>query len=432
MTKHETLLQYIINLPIGSKISVRRMAKVSSVSEGTAYRAIKDAEIKGYVTTIPKMGTLRIKKPKGGSSKQVTFAELIKVVNGIVLGGKEGLYKSLDKFVIGAMELEEMATYIREGCILIVGNREEAHELALQKGAAVLISGGFDTCERNKSLADKYALPIIQSPYDTYRIASLINNALHNKTLEQEILHAGDIINESVYYLCDGDTIEDWQKLLDETRHSRFPVVDNQKKVIGVVTAKDVAGERYTTPIKTVMTQKPITVSPETLIVSVAHIMVWEGIELIPVVRDNHLIGVVTRQDVMEALQFGKKWSKSGAIYKTLVKNNFTEERSNGEVVLKGDVTPEMTDQVGSMDPSVLITLITMASYTALGHDHDFNIVLENCYFYYLGPIQLGQYILVHARTLEMSRRHGKVDIEIKHRGKVLLKAFVSCQLLER
>ncbi|HEY9576594.1 MAG TPA: HTH domain-containing protein, partial [Pseudobacillus sp.] len=47
ITKHEQILQYIEGLPIGEKISVRQIAKALSVSEGTAYRAIKDAEAKG-------------------------------------------------------------------------------------------------------------------------------------------------------------------------------------------------------------------------------------------------------------------------------------------------------------------------------------------------------------------------------------------------
>lgn len=44
MTKHEQILDYIESLSIGSKISVRKIAKFLNVSEGTAYRAIKDAD----------------------------------------------------------------------------------------------------------------------------------------------------------------------------------------------------------------------------------------------------------------------------------------------------------------------------------------------------------------------------------------------------
>ncbi|MBR2009506.1 MAG: transcriptional regulator, partial [Peptococcaceae bacterium] len=43
-TKHEQIIKYIESLPVGTKVSVRQVAKDLDVSEGTAYRAIKTAE----------------------------------------------------------------------------------------------------------------------------------------------------------------------------------------------------------------------------------------------------------------------------------------------------------------------------------------------------------------------------------------------------
>ena len=42
----------------------------------------------------------------------MTFAEVVGIVDGHVLGGRDGLYKTLNKFVIGAMKLEAMVMYI--------------------------------------------------------------------------------------------------------------------------------------------------------------------------------------------------------------------------------------------------------------------------------------------------------------------------------
>nr|MBS9408304.1 hypothetical protein [Streptococcus oralis] len=79
-----------------------------SVSEGTAYRAIKDAENKGYVSTIERVGTIRIEQKKKENIEKLTYAEVVNIVDGQVLGGREGLHKTLNKFVIGAMKLEAM------------------------------------------------------------------------------------------------------------------------------------------------------------------------------------------------------------------------------------------------------------------------------------------------------------------------------------
>ena len=57
-------------------------------------------------------------------SEQLTFADVVTIVEGHVLGGNEGLAKPLHKYVIGAMKEQAMARYIDAGSLLIVGNRE--------------------------------------------------------------------------------------------------------------------------------------------------------------------------------------------------------------------------------------------------------------------------------------------------------------------
>ncbi len=158
-TKHEQILDHIDSLSVGSKISVRGIAKALNVSEGTAYRAIKEAENQDMVSTIERVGTIRIEKKKKENIERLTFAEITKVVDGQVLGGREGLHKTLNKFVVGAMKLEAMMRYTEAGSLLIVGNRTNAHELAVKEGASVLITGGFDTSEKVKKLADEKETP---------------------------------------------------------------------------------------------------------------------------------------------------------------------------------------------------------------------------------------------------------------------------------
>ena len=62
MTKHEQIIKYIESLSVGHKISVRQIAKDLNVSEGTAYRAIKEADNQGLVASIDRVGTVRIER----------------------------------------------------------------------------------------------------------------------------------------------------------------------------------------------------------------------------------------------------------------------------------------------------------------------------------------------------------------------------------
>ena len=110
-TKHDQILKHIEDLPIGDRISVRSIAKSLSVSEGTAYRAIKDAENIGLVSTIQRVGTIRIER-KLKHIEKLTFGEVVRIIEGDVLGGSSGLDKVLNKFVIGAMTETAMTRYI--------------------------------------------------------------------------------------------------------------------------------------------------------------------------------------------------------------------------------------------------------------------------------------------------------------------------------
>ena len=51
---------------------------------------------------------------------------------------------------------------------------------------------------------------------------------------------------EKTHYLQQTDTISDYQRLSEETQHSRFPVVNRHHRLMGIVTAKDVLGNRQT------------------------------------------------------------------------------------------------------------------------------------------------------------------------------------------
>jgi DNA-binding Lrp family transcriptional regulator len=77
MTKHEEILKYIRDLQVGTKVSVRSIASDLNVSEGTAYRAIKEAENWGLVSAIPRVGTIRIEKVE---KKKFVFTYELKMI----------------------------------------------------------------------------------------------------------------------------------------------------------------------------------------------------------------------------------------------------------------------------------------------------------------------------------------------------------------
>lgn len=434
-TKHEQILQYIDTLPIGEKISVRQIAKDMKVSEGTAYRAIKDAENKGYVSTIERVGTIRIERKKKENFEKLTFAEVVNIVDGQVLGGKAGLHKTLNKFVIGAMKLEAMMRYTGAGNLLIVGNRTKAHEYALNAGAAVLITGGFDTEDEVKKLADELQLPIISSSYDTFTVATMINRAIYDQLIKKEIVLVEDILTPKTetVSLHTSDKVEKWYEHNTETGHGRYPVVDHQSKVVGMVTAKDIMGQDPNTLIEKVMTKQPMTVNGKTSVASVSHMMVWEGIEMLPVVdQSNRLQGIISRQDVLKAMQMIGRQPQVGETIDDIVTNQFVDISADGEAIYQCEVTPQMTNHLGTISYGVFTTIVTEAASRVLKSFKKGDLVIENMTVYFMRPVQIDSLMEIHPRVLEVGRRFGKVDVEVFHGGVVVGKAMMMAQLIER
>ena len=340
MTKHAQILEYIKKLKVGSKISVRRLASELRVSEGTAYRAIKDAQLAGYVYTMPRIGTIRIEKKTDEAIENLSFAEVVNIVEGSVLGGKSGLHKPLNKFLIGAMEVKEMNKYIEPESLLIVGNRKDAQILALKLGAAVLVTGGFDVDDEVVKLANDIDMPLLSSSYDTFTVATIINRALSKRLVRKDVVRVKDAMVKEPDYLGIDATVGDWRKMYRITRHSKFPVVDKEMKVCGIVTTNDVSSLKDNIFIKDVMSKDPIVLTKDTPVAHAARLMVWEGIKLIPVVENKKLIGILTRKDAIKALQHLSFQPQIGETVDGIVMSRFSMSKIENGVRLRGKTDP--------------------------------------------------------------------------------------------
>jgi predicted transcriptional regulator len=434
-TKHEQIINYIEDLDVGTRISVRQTAKTIGVSEGTAYRAIKDAETQGLVSTIERVGTVRIEKKRKHNLEKLTFESVVKIVDGQVLGGREGLSKTLHRFVIGAMEVGAMKRYIGPNDLMISGNRDDVHRYALSQGAAVLITGGFDTTDEIKQLANRAELPLISTSYDTFTVATKINRAIYDQLIKKEIVHVSDIlipVPETNFLFAD-DTREKWHELNRATAHSRFPVVDRQMKVQGIVTMKDVMDRPAARLIGDVMTADPIVVNPATSVAAAAHRMIWEGIECLPVIDGGrHLLGLITRRDVLKALQMIQQQPQMGETIEDVVSAGMADAANESGPAFKLAVSPQMTDYLGFMSYGIMVSMFTIVSRRVLNRAKRGDLVVDNLSVYFLKPVQIEQIITIVPKILEITRRNGKLDIEWFVDGQLCGKALLTAQFIDR
>ncbi len=434
MTKHEQIITYIEDLPVGSKISVRSIARALGVSDGTAYRAIKEAENLGLVSSMDRIGTVRIERQQKKNIERLTFAEVVNIVDGTVLGGRDGLHKTLQKFVIGAMQLEAAVRYIEPDSLMIVGNREQVQKTSLEHGAAVLITGGFAASEQVQRFADANQLPLISCTYDTFTTAALINRAIFDRLIKKDILFVEDVLgHQDLAVLRVGQTVRDYLELVGHSGHARIPVVDDQYRLVGVVTARDVAETDVAAPITACMSRHPFTVGPKTPVASAAHRMVWEGVEILPVVQNRKLIGVVSRQDIIKALQLTTRQPQMGDTVEGLVLQGFDEVyHEDRSVSLTGDIRAQMTGPTGTLATGPLTTLMENCATLIVHRQRKADVVMDNITLYFLKPIPVDTRVQVTARVLDLGRRFAKVEVEVFAVAERVGKAMLTMQVLER
>lgn len=324
---------------------------------------------------------------------------------------------------------------------MIVGNRAEVQKLALEDGAAVLITGGFNTTAEIAKLADDLEMPILRTSYDTFTVATMINRALSDQLIKKDIMLVSDIYMpaEKTHYLQQTDTISDYQRLSEETHHSRFPVVNRHHRLMGIVTAKDVLGKSPNQIIDRVMTKEPISVKKTMSIASVSHQMIWDGLEVMPVVSDDlTLEGLITRQDVMKAMQLVQRQPQIADTISDQISGNIhtidTDREGNRleNPKFKFVVAPQMVNGVGTISFGVLSEIISDVAQKTMVMNQKRNILIEQVNLHYLRLIQLESELDIRPRVLEIGRRSAKLDIEVFIENTIVSKAIVVCQVMER
>ena len=424
MSKHQEIIAYLEKLPVGKRVSVRSISNYLGVSDGTAYRAIKEAENRGLVETRPRSGTVRVKSTKV-VLEHLTYHEIAEITRSEVLAGQAGLDKEFSKFSIGAMTEQNIMRYLTEGGLLIVGDRTEIQRLALKNENAVLVTGGFSIEEDILSLADQMSIPILRTQHDTYTVATIINRALSNIQIKTDILTVEQVYRSAHEhgFLQETDTVKDYLDLVRKNRSSRFPVINQHQMVVGVVTMRDSGDKSPYTTLDKIMTKNPFMTGLKTNIANVSQRMIAEDFEMIPVVRSNQtLLGVITRRDILEKMsreQVSSLPTFSDQITQKLIRNGndfaFTVE-------------PFMLENNGVLSHGVLTEILNTATHQLISYSGR-SLIIENMMIYFLQAVQLDDYLTLQSRLVRETRRSAIIDYEIYLEHQLVAKATITVKI---
>ncbi len=136
-----------------------------------------------------------------------------------------------------------------------------------------------------------------------------------------EDLTAKDVMTTNVDTLNTGDSCEDALLMFQRTKHHGLPIVDENGGLAGIMTLTDLESELTNSiihtiegneeidlpdeeraPVEKIGTTDVLTVPPSANLLSVVDIMEKLDVGRIPIVgEDDHLVGIVTRSDILDA-----------------------------------------------------------------------------------------------------------------------------------
>jgi CBS domain-containing protein len=142
---------------------------------------------------------------------------------------------------------------------------------------------------------------------------------------------ARDVMTLAVFTVKPTTSVKDVARLFMEQRISAVPVVDDQGKIVGIVSEGDLvhrseisterrhpwwldlmAGDEFLTAeeyikahakrVADIMTRNVITAKPDTPLHEIAETLEKYGIKRLPIVRDGKLVGIVSRANLVQAI----------------------------------------------------------------------------------------------------------------------------------
>ena len=146
------------------------------------------------------------------------------------------------------------------------------------------------------------------------------------------MLKAKDIMTADVITVKPDSTVEELACILMEHKISGVPVVDEENNLLGIVTENDLIrkNKRFHIPtvirlfdayfligagkaeeeikkmaattVKEICTEKVVSIGEETSLEDIATIMAEQHIHLLPVLRDNRVVGIIGKADVVKTM----------------------------------------------------------------------------------------------------------------------------------
>ena len=196
---------------------------------------VKDDELVGVVSTgdIAK-SYMDVYDSEILSKARTQYRNIIKTLDGTMITGNEHGYFMRGKVAIGASSPNLMEEFIEKDDLVILGNREEAQACAVNIDAScMVICKDAEVSPKLIQKAKGQSIVIIQTPYDTFTTARLINQSIPVK-----------------FYMTSGpltmfrmnDYVDDIKDIMAKKRFRDFPILDRHGRFKGFISRRRFLG----------------------------------------------------------------------------------------------------------------------------------------------------------------------------------------------
>jgi manganese-dependent inorganic pyrophosphatase len=159
-------------------------------------------------------------------SLHIPVKNVVRTLNGTLLVGSEEQELKGNVYV-GAMRHETLETYVEPGNILLIGDRVTAQECALRLGvSALILTGGAKLSPKLEELAREKDTLVVSVPSDTFTAARLLPMSAPVQSVMK---------TEGIIAFQEDDLISEVRQKMLDTRYRNYPVVDEQEKVVGLI-----------------------------------------------------------------------------------------------------------------------------------------------------------------------------------------------------
>ena len=196
---------------------------------------VKDDELVGVVSTgdIAK-SYMDVYDSEILSKARTQYRNIVKTLDGTMITGNEHGYFMRGKVAIGASSPNLMEEFIEKDDLVILGDREEAQACAVNiEASCMVICKNAVVSQELIQKAKEQSIVIIQTPYDTFTTARLINQSIPVK-----------------FYMTSGpltmfrmnDYVDDIKDIMAKKRFRDFPILDRHGRFKGFISRRRFLG----------------------------------------------------------------------------------------------------------------------------------------------------------------------------------------------